>query len=170
MHEQAPAVFEWVGRMWNAKGDKYSQRPFNCEPGCLPHHWEALISDVCSSYLPYLEENAKAFQGGKKRFSYTVAGYEYPNMRVSPYRTWCLEKLQQALSSLSNAEQQKVKSGLNSTTGWRILSNPNVIPSHYDPEALAPFSHSHKPGLLTKLDFSLNGSSYTSRKRAWDKQ
>lgn len=169
MHEQAPSVFEWVGRMWNAKGDKYSQGEFHCQSGEVPEHWQELLSDVCTSYLPYLANNALAFALGKKRFSYTVAGYEYPNARVSPYRVWCLEQLQQALRALTDVEQEKIKQGLNNEAAWRILANANIIASHYDPENLAPFSRSFNPSMFDKVDFFINGSSYTSRKRAWDK-
>ena len=52
--------------------------------------------------------------------------------------------------------------------GWDALVSHRDVRSNYDPEGIAPFS---RPGRLPKsawLDFTLNGSNYITRRRAWD--
>lgn len=168
MHEQAPAVNEWVARMWNARGSKLSKGKFNLAPNKAPAHWDGLLSDVCTSYLPYLAANADAYKDGKKRFSHTVDRNVYPNMRVSLYRVWCLEQLQGFLSGLTESQQADVRQLLSSETAWKILTSPLELASEYDPEGLAPFANPRKISSARKLSFSLNGSSYHTRRRAWD--
>lgn len=168
MHEQAPGVFEWVGRLWNAKGEKLSNGNFNIRPGTSPEIWSELLQDVGQSYLPYLQANAAAFKSGAKRFNHSVSGYNYPGMQVSPYRVWCLEQLQTALFELTTAEQLAVKEVLETTDGWSALLSHQDVESDYDAERLAPFT---KPGTVSKAkkrDFWLNGSNYITRRRAWD--
>ena len=168
MHEQAPGVFEWVARMWNAKGEKLSAGDFNINPGSAPELWSDLLQDVAESYLPYLQENAAAYKAGAKRFSFSIAGYEYPNMQVSPYRVWCLEQLQKSLFSLSENEQAAVQKVLAELGGWEPLVSHRDARSNYDPHDIAPFT---KPGKLpksAKLDFAINSSNYITRRRAWD--
>ena len=90
--------------------------------------------DVGASYLPYLEANAAAFKAGETRFDHRVDGYEYPGMRVSVYRVWCLERLRQALFALSHNKQEAVKTVLDDTGGWRALTSHQDVKSNYDPE------------------------------------
>ncbi|MEM8500626.1 MAG: glutathione S-transferase family protein [Pseudomonadota bacterium] len=169
MHEQAPAVFEWVARLWNAKGETLSAGNFTVRPGTAPELWSELLTDVGQSYLPYLEANAAAFKQGAKRFDHSVAGYDYPGVQVSPYRVWCLEQLKKALLALTDEEQRAVHDVLAETGGWDALLSHQDIASNYDPEDLAPFTKPGKVSTASKWDFWLNGSNYITRKRAWSK-
>lgn len=168
MHEQAPGVYEWVGRMWNAKGQRYSHHEFDLQGGPVPPLWDELLHDVFESYLPYLVANARAYTLGKSRFNLSVGGYSYPGVQVSPYRVWCFEQLQGALFDLTSDELCLLQGTLPNSKAWDDLSFSDYCPSEYDPQGVAPFT---VPGVVTKKrkrDFFLRGSSYITRRRAWD--
>src|SRR6185295_11464002 len=75
MQERAPAVTEWVARLWNARqGTTVGEW---CEPGTLPADWMPILKDVGTSYLPYLHANALAWREGHQHFDFEVAGVRY---------------------------------------------------------------------------------------------
>jgi glutathione S-transferase len=92
MQERAPAVFEWVARLWNAKHSTTPQ--VWCPTGTLPSGWTALLRDVGAAYLPYLHQNALAWRAGRKRFDFEVQGTRYRRLPVVQYRVWCRQQLQ----------------------------------------------------------------------------
>jgi glutathione S-transferase len=168
MQDRAPGVYEWVARMWNMTASKAEGKSFNIEKGKTPPHWGPLLEDVCKSYLPFLEQNAVAFQAGKKRFTHGVGGYSYPKVKVSPYRLWCRERLQKALFELTKENQDAIRNILEPLGGWEALVSNPEIKSEYDPENLAPFTKPKKIKFKTKLGFLLGGSSHVTKRRAWD--
>jgi len=167
MHETAPGVNEWVGRMWNAKGAKLGNGAFNIAPGQIPPFWGDLIDDVCKSYLPYLDANARAYALGQKRFDHSVDGYTYPGMQMSIFRVRCLEVLQTALASLTETERAQVRAILPGAA-WQVLTTPLALPSDYDPKNIAPFAEPRKVSWATRLAFDFGGSTPHTRFRAND--
>jgi glutathione S-transferase len=92
MQSRAPAVFEWVARLWNARhsaiqGDWVAA-------GTLPAGWQPILKDIGEAYLPYLHANAVAFREGRRYFDFAVQGVTYRRLPVVEYRVWCREQLQ----------------------------------------------------------------------------
>ncbi|SIN68102.1 Glutathione S-transferase [Parasphingorhabdus marina DSM 22363] len=104
MRNTAPAVFEWVARMWHAKNthkpEFVTQVPDDAEP---------LLKEICETHLVQLAANAAAFAEDTERFDMTVQGCDYRDIAVSQYRVWCLEELRRRFNLLSPAQQDSVK-------------------------------------------------------------
>lgn len=168
MQNRAPAVYEWVGRLWNAGASYTPDADFANQPGKAPLMWTELLEDVSAAYLPYLQANAEAFAQGRTRFDFSVQGVDYPNVHVSPYRVWCLENLQRHLASLTPAQRDEVRGVLEPLTGWKPLTAPIARESDWDPQGAAPFCTPGKIPLAWTLKARFTGTNHVSSRRAWD--
>lgn len=167
MQERAPAVYEWVARLWNMTATKAADKTFSIAPGEAPPKWHLLLKDVCEAYLPYLHRNALAFRDGVTRFDYDVQGYTYPNVHVSPYRVWCRERLQQHLYRLSPEQQGQVRQILEPLGGWAALTGDSNITSGWDEEGIAPFCKPAHISLAWHFKAPFVGSNHIRSTRAW---
>jgi len=137
MREQAPNVYEWLARLWNAKASKLGDRQEWQQPE--GEGWEFILGDICKTYLPYLHQNALAFKAGKKRFNYSANGLELPQTVTTDYRVWCRQELQRAYQALSEADQQRVQSLLAPHGGLDSLFADGEIDSGLDEDLKLPF-------------------------------
>jgi glutathione S-transferase len=135
MRNRAPAVYEWVARVWNA-------RPGNGDPGFvkqIPLDATPMLREVCETHLAQLAANAVAYATGPGRFAMTIQKCEYVQMPVSRYRVACLERLREAFAKLEGPDQSAVRALLPHAQA-EILWNPTLAASSgYDEERLAPF-------------------------------
>jgi len=104
MRERAPAVHEWVARMWNLTPDRFAAAP---EPHELPPLLDPLLEAVAKIYLPYLLANARAYAKRASRVHYAVQGVHWSEP-VKPYRVWCLQQLRGELEALADAGRSRV--------------------------------------------------------------
>ncbi|MCB9649300.1 MAG: glutathione S-transferase C-terminal domain-containing protein [Deltaproteobacteria bacterium] len=149
MRERAPAVYEWVARLWNADGAKLADAPLSAAPGEVPPGWGPLLEDVGRSYLPYLTANAAAWRDGGQRFDFEVGGVTYRRLPAVQYRAWCREQLQARFRSLDADTQAKLQAILEAHGAWAPLWAEGVIPSGYDVQAEVPAER--RPVQLTAL-------------------
>lgn len=98
MISQAPAVYAWVARLWNARAAQMDAsaalEDFN-DAG-----WVDIFDSIAREYLPYLDANAAAWQTGAPRFDLTLPDASYPRMPVVRYRVACRERLLQRYDAL----------------------------------------------------------------------
>lgn len=136
MRETAPAVFEWVARVWNARasvtGGELLER--------LPDDWGPILDSIGSAYLPHLCANAEAWKAGKSHFDVDIEGTPYRRIRTARYRVWCLEELQRHCHELSEPHQREVRARLHAHGCWAPLWRVEDPASGLDPERKAPFS------------------------------
>jgi glutathione S-transferase len=125
MRDRAPAVQEWVGRMWNLRPDRFATAPF---PETVPSDLAKLLGAVMSIYLPYLDANAAAYADGKKRVRYSVQGVTFDEP-TKPYRVWCRDRLQRRLVSLDAAARAEVARVLGSPEALARLATPSPKPT-----------------------------------------
>lgn len=104
MRNTAPAVFEWVARMWHGKDQ--GQPEFVSQ---IPDDAAPLLKEICETHLVQLTANAEAFAENAERFDMTVQGCDYRDIAASQYRVWCLEELRRRFNSLSIDQQETVK-------------------------------------------------------------
>ncbi|MEM8767567.1 MAG: glutathione S-transferase family protein [Pseudomonadota bacterium] len=135
MRAEAPGVFAWQARLWNARGGS-TEGPFLA---ALPADLSPILESVGSAYLPYLNDNAKAWQQGLSRFDPIIEGVPYRDVPVSQYRVWCLEELQRQARAVPESAQPLLK-GLLGDHGCLeplfALADPG---SRYDESREAPF-------------------------------
>ncbi len=75
MRERAPAVYEWVARLWNARASQ-SRETFH-RRARFPAVWREFLTDAGDTYLPYLHANAIAWRDGRSRLDFSVQGVTY---------------------------------------------------------------------------------------------
>lgn len=104
MRNTAPAVYEWVARMWHARNE--GEPEFITQ---IPDDAAPMLKEICETHLVQLTANARAFAEGAERFDMTVQGCDYRDIAVSQYRVWCLEELRRRFDLLSTDQQNAVK-------------------------------------------------------------
>jgi len=136
MRDSAPAVFEWLGRMWHARSDVNENTFLNA----IPPDIEPLLKEICETHLVQLEENAAAFSRGKSTFTMVVQGCRYRKLPVSRYRVACLEVLRMRFASLADVDQRTLRSLMHyeaASVLWRADVTTNA---GYDLSGEAPFN------------------------------
>ncbi len=136
MRDRAPAVYEWTGRMWNARASQ-GLGPFEPAVG-IPPAWANFLKDIGTGYLPYLNANATAWGDGRTRFDVEIDGVSYRNLPTSQYRVWCLEQLRHHFASLDEDIAKKVRQTMETHRLWGSFVALDATSSNYDPESLMP--------------------------------
>ena len=136
MRTRAPAVYEWVARMWNARADGSEPRLIDAVDAPL----EALLVEACETHLEQLRQNARAFADGLGRFDQTIQGQRYVQVPCSRYRVWCLEELRREWVALDDATRDRLRAQLPEAHLDVITGDPPPKASGYDPDRQAPFN------------------------------
>jgi len=106
MEERAPAVYAWVGRLWNERAHRLDREPSLSDfshPG-----WGYFLREITQTYWPFLVGNARACAAGEGRLDHVVHGVTYRNLKVLRYRVYCLEVLQREYAGLSASDRSTV--------------------------------------------------------------
>jgi glutathione S-transferase len=138
MRWEGPAVFDWVGRVWNA-GATAGPVSFLDE---VPADAGPLLGEIAETHMVQLRENAAGFARGETRFAMTVQGCPYRDLPVSRYRVYCLERLREHFAALDGPSQAKVKALLSQPEFALIWTEEVPANSGYDPERRAPYNKS----------------------------
>ena len=136
MRETAPAVYEWVARVWNARASKANGELMDS----VPDDWGPILDSIGSAYLPYLCANAEAWKKGASHFEADIEGVPYRNLRTAPYRVWCLEQLRNNFNALSEQHQTEVRARLEAHGCWEPLWRVQDTNSGIDPDHKVPFA------------------------------
>jgi glutathione S-transferase len=136
MREKAPAVNEWVARMWNARGARLSG---SLEQG-IPADLLPLLTEIGQSHLPNLAANARAWKAGHKHYDISLQSTHYRDIPTSRYRGWCLEELQARFNALDTAAREQVTQLLKQQECWNPLWEVADPRSEYNIDRKAPFA------------------------------
>lgn len=135
IRQQAPAVLEWVARLWNTRMKTCTGEWGTGIPGDLG----PLLDDIGAAYLPYLCANVDAVRTGKKRFDIEVDGAVFKGARYSRYRVWCLQELRSHYLALPEATQEVARQLLDKHGCWEPLWRDEQLPLLPDQEQGLPF-------------------------------
>ncbi|MGI9285592.1 MAG: glutathione S-transferase family protein [Pseudomonadales bacterium] len=138
MRQQAPAVFEWVARLWNTRME-------DCKGAWVagvPDDIGPLLDEIGSNYLPYLCANVQAVEDNNKRFDVEIGGVEYRRARYSRYRVWCLQELRSHYDALPADAQIRVRELLDKHSCWEPLWRNQSLPLLPGQEQDLPFKAS----------------------------
>jgi glutathione S-transferase len=117
MQQRAPAVYEWIARLWNAKSSKFHQISTGFpQKGSLPESWSKLLP-LLKDYLKYFSLNRIAHKAGQQFFHWDHQN-EVFYVPVVPYRSWCLMKIQQRFHALPTTTQLQVEAILRQYDCW----------------------------------------------------
>lgn len=140
MRQQAPAVFEWMARLWNTRLD-------NCTGDWLtgvPDDLGPVLDEIGSNYLPYLCANVEAVAKGSKRFDADIGGVDYRGARYSRYRVWCLQEIRLQYEALPAGAQESARQLLEQHGCWEPLWRHQSLPLLPGQEQDLPFKGSTK--------------------------
>lgn len=136
MRDTAPSVFEWLGRMWNAR-KRSGDVGFLSEVSDDLH---PLLQEISETHMVQLVENAKAWHQNKDKFSMSVQGYIYEGLPTSQYRVHCLERLRGRFAELSVEAQKSIKPFLPHEAANALWDDSLQIASRYDEAREAPYN------------------------------
>lgn len=138
MVDTAPAVYAWVGRLWNAQG-------IDCESGVFDDlsstHWDDIFANIGNEYLPYLDCNAEAYTKKRTRFDLILGNVLYPKMPVVRYRVACRSELLKAYRALGSENQARVRSRLKASGIDQWLDSAKPVDAGLDDEFKMPLAH-----------------------------
>lgn len=156
MRQRAPAVYEWLARLWNAR---VSRLPAQQQLEDFSHAgWDWVLSDIAQVYLPYLAANALAWREGRKRFNLVLGNVTYPRLPVSQYRVWCRGELQRTWAGLPESVRETVAARMPGDID-ALLRMYGLIESGLENEFHLPLQRSAKPARgLRKLQLMLQGT------------
>ena len=124
VRQRAPAVYEWVARLWNIKLDDCSGTLIQG----VPEDWGPILKEIGSDYLPYLCANVDAVAAGKERFDTEIGGVAYRGARWSKYRCWCLQRLREHFNALPATDQSRARALLEQHGCWEPLWRQEILP------------------------------------------
>ncbi len=138
MRETAPAVMEWVYRVWNARASRTTGQLVTG----ISDDLGPLLDEIGATHLEALCANATAWAAGQKHYAATIQGTDYTDVPVSQYRVWCLEKLQERFHALPDAAKAETTALLQAHNCLDPLLRIETPTSGYDPDGKAPFGRS----------------------------
>ena len=138
MRETAPAVMEWVYRLWNARGAQLTGQLVSGVPDDL----RPLLKEIAETHLENLCANAEAWAAGAPHFAADLQGTRYTHVPTSQYRVWCLETLQRAYGAVAEPSRAALTALLEDTGCLDPLLRLEAPGSGYDPNREAPFGRS----------------------------
>lgn len=142
MVDTAPAVYAWVGRLWNARASREGHGVLD---DFASADWDALLTELGRDYLAYLDANARAYQRGARCFDLTLHDARYPQMPVVRYRVACREQLLKAYRQLSAESKRVVQQRLQASRIADWLESAAEIPSGLDAEFVLPLKQHYPP-------------------------
>lgn len=102
MRRQAPAVYEWLARLW--RGDS-GATDWELQVAGL----EDLFTRIRGDYLPYLHANAQAYQMGKPHFDFDGATATLRGTKTTNYRVHAYNALLAQWKNLRSKERERVE-------------------------------------------------------------
>jgi glutathione S-transferase len=118
LRARAPAVHEWVARMWNVRPERIANAPL---PEVIPADLGALLGLVARDYVPYLDANAAAYARLETRVRYAAGGVTFDEP-VKPYRVWCRDRLHSELVALDASERSALERALGARAVARLAA------------------------------------------------
>ena len=155
MQQQAPAVYEWIGRMWNLKDSKVSlSMKLDKEDEEIQNSLRKLFPFV-SEYLKYLHQNALAWKSNQSSFDFMFKGGKInavsSTVQTVPYRVWCRLELQrhfQEIEDNDEKESEKIKAFLKEFDCWDMLWKDGMIECPPEFGTKPPFCMTPKPSFV----------------------
>jgi glutathione S-transferase len=142
MVDEAPAVYAWVARLWNARGERDGGGALTDFSASA---WDPLLADIGAEYLPYLDANAAGWAASHRRIDLTLGGVLYPDMPVVRYRVACRGQLLKAFAALAPADRDRVRARLAASGITRWLDTAQEVDAGLDAEFEMPLPHRYPP-------------------------
>jgi glutathione S-transferase len=158
MRNSAPAVYEWVARLWNARASRLGDAAWApCADG-LPAGLEPLLARAARRYLPGLYANARAIADGRSHYDVTLDGKSYPRLKATAFQSWRRAMLQRELAELPADVTKPVRAILARTGCLEWLERDGVLESGYAEGERLPRCTPRSFSLASRLRLRLLGT------------
>jgi len=151
MRNHAPAVYEWVARMWNARASRLGAGAWTTTEDGLPDGLAPLLQRAARRYLPDLHANAAAVAAGRRHYSVTLEGKEYPRLTAIPFQAWRRAMLQRELTSLDRDLAGVVRETLSRLGCLSWLEDDGDLAVDYSEVADLPLCRPRAVGRMERL-------------------
>jgi glutathione S-transferase len=158
MRNTAPAVYEWVARMWNSRATVLGRGGWAADADGLPDGLEPLLARAARRYLPFLDANARAVHERHNHYSVTLEGQEYPRLRAVPFQAWRRAVLQQELLRLAADAANRVRALLARTGCLEWLESDAGLDHRYPEGDSLPHCTPRRLGALDRLRLRIFGT------------
>ena len=158
MRDTAPAVYEWVARLWNARAQEYGGTAWSGAEAGLPDGLEPLLARAARRYLPALHANARAVADGHKRYTVSLDGKPYAALPAVPFLAWRRAVLQRQLAELPAAAAAAVRPILARTGCLQWLERDGVLDARYPQGERLPLCTPRHLGRFGRLRLWLSGT------------
>jgi glutathione S-transferase len=143
VRRNGPNTYEWLARLWNAKPRKLPAEQTWIWPET--DAWNPLLERMAKDYLPYLQQNALAFQNGKERFTHKGNTFRFQGTKTTHYRVYCREVLQREFNALKELEQRRLEDLFAPHGGLNALHAEGIIESGIADQFILPLDPSTRP-------------------------
>jgi len=158
MRNEAPGVYEWVARMWNARCGRLAGGAWAPSQDGLPDGLAPLLQRAARRYLPVLHANAKAVAAGRRRYTVTLEGKIYPQLPTMAFQAWRRAVLQRELAALSGEADIVVRKTLSRLGCLQWLERDGVLSVDYPEGDRLPLCTARNLGLLDRLRLTIAGT------------
>lgn len=158
MRNDAPAVYEWVARMWNARAARFGSGAWTVPDDGLPEGLAPLLARAARRYLPALHANARAVADGRQTYSVALEGKEYPGLPAVPFQAWRRSALQRCLAALDGDAKTRVRKVLSREGCLEWLELDGELPHRYPQGDRLPLCDSRRLGVLARLRMWTSGT------------
>tara|TARA_R110002072_G_scaffold563_8_gene4465 strand:- start:1314 stop:2477 length:1164 start_codon:yes stop_codon:yes gene_type:complete len=153
VRRRGPNTYEWMARLWNAKINKLPAEQHWVWP--QGEHWAPLLERIARDYLPYLHQNAVAFRNNQQHFDYIGKTFTFKGTKVTNYRVYCRQVLQQEFNALNKHDQHRVDQLFEPSGGLEHLHINGTIDSgmadHFALPRDPASTHGNRPGFMKSL-------------------
>jgi glutathione S-transferase len=165
MRNTAPAVYEWVARMWNARADRLGHATWASGGGGLADDLQPLLARAARRYLPALHANAVAVAAGRSHYVVRLDDKDYCGLRAVPFQAWRRTVLQRALAELPTTASAEVRAVLDRTGCLEWLERDGVLDSHYEEGDRLPLCTPRELSLPQRLRLWIFGTPHHAEVR-----
>ena len=158
MRNSAPAVYEWVARMWNARAARLGSAALTTDGGILPPGLEPLLARAGRRYLPALYANARAVADKRTHFTVSLEGHDYPRLRAVPFQAWRRVALQRELAGLPPETAAPVRAVLDRAGCLEWLERDGVLEHRYPEGDALPHCRPRGIGAIERLRLMIFGT------------
>lgn len=158
MRDRAPAVFEWVARMWNARATTLEFAEWVPAHDGLPDGLAPLLARAARRYLPSLHANAAAVAAGATTYEEILDGKHYANLKPVPFQAWRRSVLQKHLEQLPAEAVDGVRAVLDRSGCLDWLERDGVLAHGYAEGDDLPFSRPRRIDVARKLRMRIFGT------------
>ena len=159
MRNEAPAVYEWVARLWNARSERLGSGSWApLEDGGLPRGLAPLLARAARRYLPLLHANAKALAEGRRQYSVALDGKQYPGLPVIAFQAWRRTVLQRDLAALDGDAAKVARETLSRVGCLEWLERDGMLRVDYPEGDRLPLCTPRSRSLIERLRFMIVGT------------